>query len=180
MASFTPPPKPPNSFVRFSRKIYHPLGFRKGYNFSLFFITAGALLGFTLARLEYLNFNGIYLPESAPGESYWQSNGHYKSGLILHLSCILPASLLVILQFVPAIRHKLLIFHRINGYIIILLILTSNAGALMIARRAFGGSIETQAGVGLLAIIVTVGIGMAYYNIKRLQIDQHRAWMLRS
>ena len=73
------------------------------------------------------------------------------------------------------VRRKLLIFHRINGYIIIILVFTSNAGALMIARRAFGGSLETQAGIGTLFILTTVSITMAYVNIKRLQIDQHRA-----
>ena len=50
----------------------------------------------------------------------------------------------------------------------------------MIARHSFGGQIETQVFVGLLAIMTTLGIFMAYYNIKRLQIDQHRAWMLRT
>jgi uncharacterized membrane protein len=78
-------------------------------------------------------------------------------------------------QFVPIIRHKVLLFHRINGYIIILLALVGNAGALMIARTTFGGHIETQTAVGLLVILTTVSLGMAYYNIKRLQIDQHRA-----
>ena len=43
-----------------------------------------------------------------------------------------------------------------------------------------GGSPSTQAGLGVLVVITTVGISMAYYNIKRLQIDQHRAWMLRT
>lgn len=180
MASPSEAPKTPNAFRRAYRKIYRPFGFTKGYNFSLFFLCAGALLGFTLARIQYLNYNGVYLPDAAPGEGYWQSNGHYKKGLLLHLSCILPAAFLIILQFVPAIRHKFILFHRISGYLIILLIATSNAGALMIARRAFGGTIETQAGVGLLAVITTVGIALAYYYIKRLQIDQHRAWMLRS
>ena len=180
MASSTPPSNKSNPVSRLFRKIYHPLGFSKGYNFSLFFIFAGALLGFTLARIQYLNYNGVYLPDAAPGEGYWQSNGHYKKGLLLHLSCILPAAFLIILQFVPVIRHKFILFHRISGYLIILLIATSNAGALLIARRGFGGSVETQAGIGLLALITTVGITLAYYNIKRLQIDQHRAWMLRS
>lgn len=86
----------------------------------------------------------------------------------------------MIWQFVPIIRHKLILFHRINGYIIITLVLISNAGALMIARRSFGGALGTQAAVGLLVIGTTVAIAMAYYNIKRLQIDQHRAWMLRA
>jgi uncharacterized protein (UPF0333 family) len=81
---------------------------------------------------------------------------------------------------VPVIRHKLLIFHRINGYLVILLTLCSNAGALMIARRAFEGDLVTQLMVGVLAILTTGSIAMAYYNIKVLQIDQHRAWMLRA
>lgn len=83
-------------------------------------------------------------------------------------------------QFIPAIRHRLIIFHRINGYIIILLIFLGNIGALMVARRAFGGYLSTQSGVGVLVILTTTGISLAYYNIKKLQIEQHRAWMLRS
>ena len=39
---------------------------------------------------------------------------------------------------------------------------------------------ETQTLVGVLAIITTLSALMAYYNIKRLQIEQHRAWMLRT
>lgn len=50
----------------------------------------------------------------------------------------------------------------------------------MIARRSFGGAISTQAAIGMLAILVTVGLALAIYNIKKLQIDQHRAWMLRT
>ncbi|KAJ5426606.1 hypothetical protein N7465_001676 [Penicillium sp. CMV-2018d] len=65
------------------------------------------------------------------------------------------------------------------SYLIILLVLISIAGALMITDHSFGGHIATQTGVGLLAIASTFGIINAYYNIKRLQIDQHRAWMLR-
>ncbi len=49
----------------------------------------------------------------------------------------------------------------------------------MICRVAFGGGLDTQSWVGLLVILTTTSICMAYYNIKRLQIDQHRAWMLR-
>lgn len=73
-----------------------------------------------------------------------------------------------------------MIFHRINGYIVILLVLASNAGALMIARRSFGGTLATQTAIGLLAIMSTASVSLSYYNIKRLQIDQHRAWMLRA
>ena len=142
------------------------------------------MFGFCLARLSYLNIGGStkssYKNGSSPGEWYWYSHGIHRIGITLHLATIIPAGLLMVFQFVPVIRHKLLLFHRINGYIIILLVLLGNIGAIMIARRAFNGTLATQTGVGLVAIISEISIFMAYYNIKRLQIDQHRAWMLRA
>ena len=142
------------------------------------------MLGFSLARLSYLNIGGkassSFANSSSPGEWFWYRQGTYRIGITLHLATILPAGLLMVWQFVPVIRHKLLIFHRINGYVVIILVLLSNVGALMIMRRAFGGSLETQAGLGLLVIITTISMCLAFYNIKRLQIDQHRAWMLRT
>ncbi|GAB7341256.1 hypothetical protein MBLNU457_7531t1 [Dothideomycetes sp. NU457] len=166
------------------RKIYGFFGFSRGYNFPLWIIFAGAMLGFSLARLSYLNISGSapssFASGAAPGEWYWYRSDHYRIGITLHLSTILPAGLLMVWQFVPAIRHRFLLFHRINGYIIIILVLLANAGALMICRRSFGGTIETQVAIVTLATASTVSMAMAYYNIKRLQIDQHRAWMLRA
>jgi uncharacterized membrane protein len=144
-------------------------------------IGCGAIMGFVLARFQYLSFSTFCSNNgAAPGECYYYRGGHYKIGIRMHLAAILPAGFLVCFQFTPFIRHKLLLFHRINGYIIILLSQVSTAGALMIARRSFGGSLATQAGVGMLAILVTIGYTLAYVNIERLQIDQHRAWMLRT
>jgi uncharacterized membrane protein YozB (DUF420 family) len=81
---------------------------------------------------------------------------------------------------VPIVRQKAILFHRINGYTVVLLILISHAGALMIARRAFGGGVPIQAMIGLLVIVTSISIALALWNIKKLQIDQHRAWMLRA
>ena len=67
-----------------------------------------------------------------------------------------------------------------NGYLVVLLLLISEAGALMLAKQSFGGEFETQTWTGFLVIIITVSVFIAYYNIKRLQIEQHRAWMLRT
>lgn len=87
--------------------------------------------------------------------------------------------MLVVFQFIPIVRRKAILYHRIAGYVLILLVILINASAVMVADRAFGGSLSTQIWIGFTAIITTVGILLAYYNIKRLQIDQHRAWMLR-
>ncbi|KAK4494948.1 hypothetical protein PRZ48_014304 [Zasmidium cellare] len=159
--------------------ISHTIGFQKTSNFLLFFIFAGALLGFSLARTPYLNVNGTFLSSAAPGEAYWYRQDYYNIGIHIHLISINPAGLLAIVQFVPVVRHKLLLFHRINGYVVVLLLLTGNVGAVMIARRAFGGTLATQAGVGVLAIGTTGSAVLAYININRLRIDRHRAWMLR-
>jgi hypothetical protein len=141
-------------------------------------------MGFTLARLSYLNISGSDLSSFAqgasPGEWYNYRNGFYQIGITLHLTTCLPCGFLMVWQFVPVIRHKALLFHRINGYLIIILVFCSNAGALMIARRAFGGGLDTQSAVGTLVILTTISVSMAYYNIKRLQIEQYRAWMLRA
>ena len=169
----------PNAFVRFARHVYNPIGFKKGYNFVLFVIFAGAMLGFCLARLQYLSINGLFKEGASPGEWFYYSRDFYKVGIALHLACVIPGGLLATLQFVPIIRYKALLFHRINGYVAMTLILGGNVGALMIARYAFGGTMATQTCVGTVAILITVGVFLAYYNVKRLQIDQHRAWMLR-
>jgi uncharacterized membrane protein len=134
---------------------------------------------------------------AAPGECFYFLRGHHKVGILIHLACILrklqytwirrkqadhrlAAAILACLQFTPVIRHKALLFHRINGYVIILLVLISNAGVLMILRNAFGGGINNQGSMGLLVVVTTISLCMAWYNIKKLQVDQHRAWMLRA
>lgn len=116
---------------------------------------------------------------SSPGEWYYYSAGYHRLGLTLHLWICMPAGFLMVWQFVPAIRQKLLSLHRLSGWTIIGLVTASNVGALMICNQSFGGTVETQSGVIVLAIMVSISAFMATYNIRRLQIDQHRAWMLR-
>ncbi|KAK4039666.1 hypothetical protein C8A01DRAFT_46923 [Parachaetomium inaequale] len=174
---------PANAFVAVARKVYNPVGFTKGYNFVLFFIFAGAMTGFSLARLQYLALDRSC--ESGGSESpldcYYYTEGSLdRAGIIIHLAGILPAALLACVQFVPVIRRTFVLFHRINGYLVILLSLVSTAGAFMLARHAVGGWMDVQIGVGVLSIAFVLSLGLAWYNVKRLQIEQHRAWMLRA
>ncbi|MCJ1447779.1 MAG: hypothetical protein MMC23_008290 [Stictis urceolatum] len=97
----------------------------------------------------------------------------------MHIAGAIPAGILVAFQFTPIIRHKFMLFHRINGYLIMLLILMSNAGCAILLRRPMGTDIPWQTVVTILIIFTTFSGAMAIWNIKRLQIDQHRAWMLR-
>lgn len=174
------PTRPPaNAFVATARRIYNPIGFSKGYNFVLFFIFAGALMGFTLARLQTLDYYGVFCGEPGIGECYFYTRGVAEMGLRIHLATVLPSGLLVVFQFVPAIRHKFIVIHRVNGYVILALSLVSTVGALMSARNAFGGGLDTQLALGVMGISFVVCLVLGYINIKRLQLEQHRAWMLR-
>lgn len=181
------PSRPPaNGFVQAARRIYNPIGFSRGYNFVLFFILAGAMTGFSLARLPYLDYHGVFCgpkePQGAmPGDCYWVGHGFRMVGLWMHIATILPAGLLVCFQFVPIIRHRAILFHRINGYIVIVLSIVSTVGALMVTRHAFGGgTIDSQTVSGLLSIMFLVSLLMGYINIKKLQLEEHRKWMLRA
>lgn len=171
--------KAPNAIVRRFRKTYTALGFSKGYNALLWFHLAGAMFGFCLARTPYLDVDSYFRKNAAPGEWFYFRQPFYRAGIILHLAVVIPASLLAAVQFTPVLRHKTLVLHRINGYVLILLTTLANISGLTIARRSFGGTVETQMFVGLLALATTVSMVMAWVNIKRLQITQHRAWMLR-
>lgn len=73
-----------------------------------------------------------------------------------------------------------MLFHRLSGTLIILLVLAANAGAIIIAPAVFGGSVPTQTVTGTTILFSTFAILNSYYNIKRLQLDQHRAWMMRT
>lgn len=63
---------------------------------------------------------------------------------------------------------------------VLVLLLISNIGTLMISRHTFGGSVDIQANLGLLVVSTTVGAAFSYYNVRRHQLDQHRAWTLRT
>ena len=171
--------KLPNTIVRTFRKTHTALGFSKGYNALLWFHLAGAMFGFCLARTPYLAVDIHFRKNAAPGEWFYFRQPFYRAGIILHLAVVIPAGVLAAVQFTPVLRHKALILHRINGYVLMSLVTLANVSGLMVARRSFGGTVETQMFVGLLALATTGSMAMAWTSIKRLQIAQHRAWMLR-
>lgn len=165
------------------------IGFQKGYNFVLWCIFALGLLGFTLGRAPYLDYYGVFCkPKSltpgfhaAPGECYFFLNGRQEQiGMMMHLYGIIPCCLLLFFQFMPVVRQKAVMFHRINGYIVIVMMAVALVGGLMVTRNSFGGDVSFQVANVLLGVSVTMCLALAMVNVKRLQIDQHRAWMLRA
>lgn len=184
--NYTPVSK---TVAAFWQRLHRLIGFRNGYNFVLWCIFALGLLAFTLSRAPYLDYYGVFCkPKSltpslhaAPGECYFFLNGGQEQiGMMLHLYGIIPCCLLLFFQFIPVIRQRAVMFHRINGYIVILLMAVAVVGGLMVTRNAFGGDVSFQVANVLLGASVTSFLALAMINIKRRRIDQHRAWMLRA
>ncbi|KAK3681225.1 hypothetical protein B0T22DRAFT_445441 [Podospora appendiculata] len=53
-------------------------------------------------------------------------------------------------------------------------------GACMLADSPNEGSIATQASTGIISLAILGALSLAIYNIRQVQIDQHRAWMIRA
>ncbi|KAF4552065.1 Hypothetical protein D9617_11g009120 [Elsinoe fawcettii] len=176
----TSSPSCSNPVVRAYRATYHFFGFTKAYNFPLYVLTIGALFGFSLARLSYLNVSGTFSQASIPGEWFWLRLTRRRVGITMHLIGVLFGSLLAVHQFTPALRHRFPLAHRIVGHFAILLFLLGNVGAFMIIDHSVGGSPAMKTWIGLVGAMTTLSIILAYTNIRRLQIDQHRAWMIRT
>lgn len=171
------------------RGLQRSVGFQKRYNFVLWSVFAFTLLAFALSHSPYLNYYGIFCRQgylkahlhAAPGECYYFLNGAREQvGMMIHLFAIIPCCFLLFFQFTPFIRQRLPLFHRANGYIIILLTSMAVIGGLMASRRAFGGDPAFRASNILLSSLVIVGLAQAMVSIKRLQVEHHRAWMLRT
>jgi len=177
-----------NRFAAAVRKLHRRFGFAHGYNFALWLLFAGVWLGFILSQLPSLDFHGVFCNPDAglgrgalPGECwYYLRLPREKVGIVLHLATILPAGLLACLQFTPFVRRRAMGVHRVAGRIANALSVVGTASALAIARNAFGGGFDAQTVVGFVAILFLGSLLLAMVSIKRLQIEQHRAWMLRA
>lgn len=207
MAVTSEKPKSGNAIVRGFRNTHQFLGFTKGYAFSFCkshiisihlarclanstsgFIFGGALVGFILARLQYLDIDGRFCPpvpasdgsSGMPAACYWVVRfTRYRVGMIMHLGTSLPAGLIAVFQFMPATR-RFVLYHRTAGYLAVTLAFVGNIGALILTETAMGGDLATRTLMGTIALATTITFGLALYNIRRAQLDGHRAWMLRS
>ena len=97
------------------------------------------MLGFSSFSLRDFD-PAIFANHIGPGLLYIYSSGSYRIGMIIHLAGVLPAGILMVLQFTPAVRRKWITFHRMNGYVILLLLLLSNGAVSVILRHNQGGN----------------------------------------
>jgi hypothetical protein len=179
----------PNTTTTISSRtsLHGMVGFSKRYNFILWLVFGISFLSFNAHHLNSLDFHGTFCPEgrrgsAVPGECFsFRQPGRIQTGLRLHLATIIPASILALIQFTPILRRgKFVLLHRVNGYLIIGLSIVSMVASSMMADRAFGGGVELQCYFGLATVMFTGSMLLSLLKIWRLQIEQHRAWMLRA
>ena len=78
-------------------------------------------------------------------------------------------------------QPKWVVLHRYTGYLIIsLMSFVGIPGAIVIVNHSFGGTLDTQTALIVLAPSVYIALALGVYNIWKLQLDQHRKWMLRA
>ncbi|KAK6953302.1 hypothetical protein Daesc_005604 [Daldinia eschscholtzii] len=185
--STSQPPSAPGVVTQLARSV----GFSKAYNFWLWAVFGGILLGFSVSRLRYLDFYGVFcsgpgmakgnMGAATPGECFYYLNLTLgQIAIRTHLWCVLPAALLAFGQFVPIFRRKALWLHRINGWISTVLSLIGAFSALPMLKHTMGGSTETQSMNLLLLVIFVTAVYRGIVAAKNHRIQEHRDYMLRA
>ena len=82
-------------------------------------------------------------------------------------------------QFSKRLRDKYLNTHRLVGKIYVISVLFSSCAGLFIAFFATGGIISVM-GFGSLALLWLITVIKAYTSIRRLDINEHKKWMIRN
>ncbi|EUC54554.1 membrane transporter, putative [Rhizoctonia solani AG-3 Rhs1AP] len=100
--------------------------------------------------------------------------------LLIHLACVLPASMLSIIQFIPRLRTKYTSWHRYAGRIINVLTMISSICGIAIGRVSFGGDLGTQTATFALGTMVLYSIIAGWKAIRDRKIEEHRIWMVRA
>ncbi|KAJ1328237.1 DUF2306 domain-containing protein [Microdochium nivale] len=164
------------------KKLMGITGFTKGYNLAIWLVFGSLTALFSMYRMPSISINHFCVPgNSIPGDCVnYDLPSRHRTGIWLHLASVLPASLLALTQFVPAIRRRALNVHRYVGYTVWTLSITGSVGMFMLLDEAAGGHVETQAIGAVLTFLFLASTLRAVVAIKQLRIDQHRAWMLRS
>ncbi|KAJ7659023.1 hypothetical protein DFH06DRAFT_435326 [Mycena polygramma] len=153
------------------------LGFKEKYSLLNCFVCGGALIGFCLARSTAMrpSETSSLLP---PGEWFWFSQPTYKINLFIHIYLSTIGGIMAVLQFLPAIRQRKIILHRLNGYGVLTCLVVGNVCGGIVGRRAFGGELNVQSGYYTIGLMIVVsGIAGLFYVKKDTR--RHRKWMLR-
>ncbi|CAG8974959.1 hypothetical protein HYALB_00007636 [Hymenoscyphus albidus] len=151
-------------------------GFTRRSNLVYFLLTACV---FAIFCLRHVNWK----KPSIPGEEYWygrEEDWGMKVAIHVHLLCVIPAGMLLPLQFLPVMRKKYIGLHRYSGRLLFVLLIVGNITALRLGPKSVGGTIDTQSLIIVVAIGSTISIFKSWSAIRGLRIDLHRVWAMRT
>lgn len=103
----------------------------------------------------------------------------YRASFYTHITFGGVALLIGWLQFSKKIRARNLNLHRTIGKMYMVAVALSGIGGFTVALSATGGPVS-MAGFGMLALVWLYTDLQGYRTIRKLQIERHRAWMLRN
>ncbi|KAG8691283.1 hypothetical protein FRC09_011667 [Ceratobasidium sp. 395] len=117
--------------------------------------------------------------KTVPGEWYWYRQALYKPNIFMHIYMSIVGGTLAVFQFIPAIRRHKMILHRINGYIVFFTLVPGSVAGSIVARRAFGGDLNSETAYYTLGFMIGPA-GMLGVYFARVNTALHREWMLRT
>jgi uncharacterized membrane protein len=107
------------------------------------------------------------------------ANYFYRGSFFTHITFGGVALLIGWLQFSKKIRARNLSLHRTIGKMYMVAVALSGIAGFTIAMSATGGPVS-MVGFGLLALLWLYTDLQGYRTIRKLQIERHRAWMIRN
>ncbi|KAH8596763.1 hypothetical protein B0O99DRAFT_619887 [Bisporella sp. PMI_857] len=155
-------------------------GFASPLTFLLFLSTVGVFAIFCTFNLFSSLPDGHPIKPNPPGPLYWFHRGVLKVAMQVHLWSVLPAGILLPLQFLPIMRRKYMRLHIFSGRLLLILLIIGNITALKMGSRSFGGSIETRVWIVFVASLSSFSLFKAWVSARSLNIDDHRAWIFRT
>ncbi|KAF8602087.1 hypothetical protein BDV93DRAFT_524287 [Ceratobasidium sp. AG-I] len=161
------------------RKPWWMFGFENKSTIPMLIFFGGAILGFSLSRVEMLRFKTL-LKMTTPGEGYWYEQSPWKANVIIHIFTHVPASFFSVFCFLPMTYYRWPRFHGILGYIVSILLVISCVCGSVIGRRAQGGDLNMQSAVYMLGSAAAGAVVMGCLEARRGDIAAHREWMLRA
>ena len=101
------------------------------------------------------------------------------TAISLHLGGGIVAIITGAFQLNSRLRSKYLSAHRCLGRLYVLAVIIGGIAGFVLALNSFGG-IVTHFGFGLMAVFWVAATLNAYRKIRKGNVVEHRAWMLRS
>ncbi|KAJ7074508.1 hypothetical protein C8F01DRAFT_1273765 [Mycena amicta] len=111
-------------------------------------------------------------------EWFWFHAPVYRINLLIHIYLTILGGIGAVLQFLPAIRRRNVLLHRLNGYGVLFCLIVGNICGAIVGRRSFGGELNVQSAYYILGIMVVYSGLLGIYNVKK-DTRRHRKWMLR-